>query len=69
MRSRIHAKLLLYLVQNRKIEDNAISTDPHAAAMEAARQAMMRRKLVGGTAIGTKPPEQVQFIVEHMQDL
>ncbi len=35
------------------------SSNPHAAALEAAQRAMMRRKLTGGTMIGSKPPEKI----------
>ena len=35
------------------------SSSPHAAALEAAQRAMMRRKLTGGTMIGSKPPEKI----------
>ena len=34
--------------------------DPHAAAIEAAQRAMMRRKITGGTMVGGKPPEKVR---------
>eukprot|EP00750_Incisomonas_marina_P000950 INCI1075.3.p1 GENE.INCI1075.3~~INCI1075.3.p1 ORF type:complete len:453 (+),score=97.20 INCI1075.3:131-1489(+) len=37
----------------------ALSSNPHAAALEAAQRAMMRRKMTGGTMVGGKPPEKI----------